>query len=116
MGLKIKWNDDRVRGAITACLLISRARLARDDRENLIQESLVEYRADPEGYKADKKTWPDVREMGSLKKPADVAYYQSLLAATDRLSAKLGHSKIQFNSLLELDNYLVASLGRVASP
>ena len=113
MGLKIKWNDDRVRGAITALLLVGRARLARGEREDLIQESLAEYRADPEDYKTNKRTWPDGREIGPLTKPADVTYYQNLLAATDRLSAKLGQSKIQFNSLLELDNYLVASLGRV---
>lgn len=116
MGLKIKWNDDRVRGAITACLLVGRARLARGEREDLVREALAEYRADPEAYKANKRTWPDVRETGPLTKPADVAHYTSLLAATDRLSAKLNQSKIQFNSLLELDNYLVATLGRVAAP
>src|SRR4051812_19327167 len=116
MGLKIKWNDDRVRGAITALLLIGRARLSRGERENLVQESLAEYRADPEEYKANKRTWPDVRATAPLVKPADIAYYQNLLAATDRLAAKLSQSKIQFNSLLELDNYLVASLGRLALP
>lgn len=116
MGLKIKWNDDRVRGAITACLLIGRARLARGDKENLVQESLAEYRADPEGYKASKKTWPEARDLSPLTRPAEVAHYQNLLAATDRLSARLSQSKIQFNSLLELDNYLVATLGRVTAP
>jgi hypothetical protein len=116
MGLKIKWNDDRVRGAIQACLLIGRARLARGEREDLVKAALAEYRADPEDYKANKRTWPDVRETGSLTRPADVACYTNLLAATDRLSAKLSQSKIQFNSLLELDNYLVATLGRAAAP
>jgi hypothetical protein len=116
MGLKIKWNDDRVRGAITACLLIGRARLARGEREDLVKEALAEYRADPEGFKANKREWPDARETGPLTKAADVERYKNLLAATDRLSAKLGQSKIQFNSLLELDNYLVATLGRVVVP
>jgi hypothetical protein len=116
MGLKIKWNDDRVRGAIQACLLIGRARLARGERTDLVREALAEYRADPEDYKAAKRTWPDLRETGPLTRPADVIYYTSLIAAADRLSAKLSQSKIQFNSLLELDNYLVATLGRVAAP
>ncbi len=114
MGLKIKGNDDRVRGAILAILLLGRARLARGDRENLIQEALAEYRADPEGFKAKKRTWPEVRETGPLAKATDVAYYRNLLAATDQLTARLVQSKILFNSLLELDNYLVASLGRVS--
>lgn len=116
MGLKIKWNDDRVRGAITALLLIGRDRLARGLADDLIRAALAEYRADPEGYKASKRTWPDVRELGPLTKPAQVAYYQNLLAATDRLSTRLAQSKIQFNSLLELDNYLGATLGRVSTP
>jgi len=116
MGLKIKGNDDRVRGAITGCLLIGRARLAQGRRENLIQEALATYRGDPEDYKANKRTWPDVRELGPLNRPADMAHYQNLLAAADRLTARLVQSKIQFNSLLELDNYLVASLGRVVAP
>jgi hypothetical protein len=115
MGLKIKWNDDRVRGAITAVLLVGRARLARGETEDVVPAALAEYRADPAGYKENKRDWPEVRALGPLTKPAHVAYYQNLLAATDRLSAKLAQSKIQFNSLLELDNYLAASLGRVSS-
>jgi hypothetical protein len=113
MGLKIKGNDDRVRGAITAVLLIGRERLKRGASENLIKVSLEEYRADPETYKASRRTWPDAHETSSLSKTADVAYYQNLLAATERLATKLAESKIQFNSLLELDNYLIASLERV---
>jgi len=113
MALKIKGNDDRVRGAITALLLIGRARLARGEAENLVRASLEEYRADPETYKASRRTWPDVRETASLTRPADVAYYRNLLTATDRLATKLVESKILFNSLLELDNYLIAALERV---
>ena len=113
MGLKIKGNDDRVRGAITALLFIGRARLSRGARENLIRASLEEYRADPETYKVSRREWPDVRETASLTKQADAIYYQNLLAATDRLATKLAESKIQFNSLLELDNYLIARLERV---
>src|SRR6478736_6062704 len=58
MALKIKGSDDRVRGAITAILLVGRARLARGERENLVPAALAEYRADPEGYKLGKRTWP----------------------------------------------------------
>ena len=68
MGLKIKWNDDRVRGATTAILLISRDRLHRGETDDLIQASLTEYRADPEGYKARKAAWADARELGPLTK------------------------------------------------
>ena len=113
MALKIKGNDDRVRAAVTAILLLGRERLRRGETNDLVQASLAEYRADPEGYKAARRTWPDVRQLGPLANPAAVAHYQALLAATDRLAARLAESKIVFNSLLELDNYLVASLGRV---
>jgi hypothetical protein len=113
MGLKIKGSDDRVRGAITAALLIARDKLSRGERDDLVRASLEEYRADPEAYKESRRTWPDVRESAGLTKPADVAYYRNLLAATERLASKLAASKIQFNSLLELDNYLTAHLERV---
>ncbi len=110
MGLKIKWNDDRVRGAITAILLIGRERLHRGETEDLVKASLHEYRADPVGYKANKAVWADARELGPLTKPAHVAYYRNLLQATDALLKKIEQNKRQSNSLLELDNYLVASL------
>ena len=108
--MKIKWNDDRVRGAMTALLLISRDRLARGETENLIQEALAEYRADPETYKQRKKTWADARELGPLRNPRHVAYYRNLLSTTDRLLEKFTQAKRQFNSLLELDNALLEHL------
>ena len=113
MGLKIKWNDDRVRGATTAILLIGRDRLRRGATNDLIQSALAEYRDDPDGYKASKATWADVKEIGPLKNPQHVAYYKSLIAAIDGLAAKMAKQKTQFNSLLELDNWLVASLQKV---
>jgi hypothetical protein len=113
MALKIKWNDDRVRGATTAILLISRDRLHRGETEDLVKASLAEYRADPEGYKARKAAWADARDLGPLTKPAHVAYYRNLLAAIDALLKKMAQNKRQSNSLLELDNYLVASLQNV---
>ena len=110
MALKIKWNDDRVRGATTAILLIGRDRLARGQTADLIRASLAEYRADPEGYKQSRKTWPDVRELGPLSKPSRVAYYQDLTARIDRLTENWTQAKRQFNSLLELDNALVEQI------
>ncbi len=110
MRLKIKWNDDRVKAATRAILLIGRERLARGEATDLIQASLAEYRADPEGYKANKATWADVHELGPLTKPSHRVYYLNLQTAIDRLTEKMTQAKRQFNSLLELDNYLVSSL------
>ncbi len=110
MGLKIKWNDDRVKGATTAILLIGRDRLARGKKDDLVQRSLADYRDDPEGYKAAKAGWADPRELGPLTNPQHVAYYRNLVAAVDALLKKMTENKRQSNSLLELDNYLVASL------
>ena len=110
MGLKIKWNDDRVRGATTAILLIGRDRLFRGETASLIQASLAEYRADPEGYKRNKAIWANARETGPLGQPRHVAYYKDLISDIDRLTAKWTQAKRQFNSLLELDNALAAQL------
>lgn len=111
MALKIKWSDDRVKGTVTALLLLSRDRLARGETEDLIAAALADYRADPDGYKENKRAWPDAREAGPLQKPAHLDYYRQLIADTGRLVAKWTQAKRQFNSLLELDNALVASLG-----
>lgn len=113
MRLKIKWNDDRVRGATTAILLIGRERLARGLGTDLVAASLVEYRADPDGYKERKRGWPDAAEPGPLTQPGQVVHYRNLQAAIARLTQRMTEGKRQFNSLLELDNYLIASLGKV---
>jgi len=113
MGLKIKWNDDRVRGAATAILLISRELLQRGETEDLVQKALQEYRADPEGYKLSKVAWPDARDTSSLTKPSHLAYYRNLITAIDALLKKMEQGKRQSNSLLELDNYLITSLRHV---
>ena len=113
MALKIKWNDDRVRGATTAILLLCRDRLARGETENLIQTSLAEYRADPKGYKEKKAAWADAGEPGPLGNPQQLAYYRNLVSAADALLQKWTQAKRQFNSLLELDNALVAQLQNV---
>ena len=110
MALKIKWNDDRVKGATTAILLISRDRLARGKTEKLVQLALADYREDPEGYKQSRKTWADARELGPLKNPRHVAHYKELIADIDRLTAKWTQARRQFNSLLELDNALIEQM------
>jgi hypothetical protein len=110
MALKIKWNDDRVKGATTAILLIARARLVRGKKDDLVQRSLTDYRDDPDGYKELKASNPDIRDLSPLKNPHHVALYKNLLAAVDALLKKMEQNKRQSNSLLELDNYLVASL------
>lgn len=113
MGLKIKWNDDRVRGTTTALLLISRDRLSRGETDDLIASSLAEYRDDLAAYKTKKATWLAVNDVTSLKHPLDVAYYQKLVSTVDRLVGKMVEGKRQFNSLTELDNFLIFTLGRV---
>ena len=113
MGLKIKWNDDRVRGATTALLLISRDRLSRGETRDLIETSLALYRDDPDGFKKNRAAWPDVTELGPLTKPQHVAYYKNLRAAVDALSEKMAQGKRQFNSLTELDNFLISALKNV---
>jgi hypothetical protein len=114
MRLKIKWNDDRVRGATTAILLISRDRLIRGESlADMIEASLAEYRADPEGYKEKKRAWADALEPGPLTKPLHLDYYRNLQAAIAQLMQRMTDGKRQFNSLLELDNYLASSLAGV---
>ncbi len=114
MGLKIKWNDDRVRGTTTALLLIARDRLRRGETDDLIASSLAEYRSDPATYKANRAIWPAVNDVASLKNPSHVAYYQKLVATVDRLVVKMIEGKRLFNSLTELDNFLIFTLGRVS--
>jgi hypothetical protein len=110
MALKIKWNDDRVREAAKAILLIGRLHIARGQTTDLVRTALTEYRADPAGYKANKATWPGAREPGPLTQPAHLAAHLALQGAIDRLMDKMARAKRQFNSLAELDNALVANL------
>jgi hypothetical protein len=110
MRLKIKWNDDRVRGATTALLLICRDYLSRGMTVDLIETALAEYREDPAGYKKNKATWPDIKNLGPLTNPQQVAFYKKLLLAVEALLQKTEQSKRQFNSLPDLDHYLVTAL------
>jgi hypothetical protein len=113
MGLKIKWNDDRIRGTTKALLLIARDRLSRGDTADLIAASLASYRADSAAYKQAKVAWEDVAQAGPLRQPRDVAYYAKLRATVDGMLRKMVQAKRQFNSLTELDNFLVFTLQRV---
>jgi hypothetical protein len=113
MGMKIKWNDDRVRGTTTAVLLISRDRLSRGVADDLIRAALADYRHDPAAYKAAKATWAKVGEVGPLTNPGHIAYYRSLLSTVEAMVKKMVQAKRQFNSLAELDNFLIFTLNRV---
>lgn len=110
MALKIKWNDDRVTEAARAVLLIGRTRLALGQTTDLVRSALAEYRADPAAYKANKKVWPETRELGPLTQTTHVAAYRALHGAVDRLMERMTRTKRQFNSLTELDNALIANL------
>ena len=110
MGFKIKWNDDRVRGTTTALLLISRDRIGRDDAKDLIQASLAAFRDDPDGYKKNTATWADANDLGPLTDARHVAHYKMLLSAVEGIVKKIVEGKRQFNSLTELDNFLVFTL------
>jgi hypothetical protein len=107
--MKIKWNDDRVRAAATALLLISRERLARGITHDLIAASLAEFRADPAGYK-NLATRADGSGAATMLAPGNLVRYQSLSSAVDQLLKQWARNKRQFNSLLELDNAFVAHL------
>jgi hypothetical protein len=112
---KIKWNDDRIKQTLTAVLLISRARLARGLTQDLIAEALLSYRNDYKAYKDEhwdktKAAMSDPKDLGSLKNPNHVAYYKNLLVQVDAMSARFKKNQIQFNSLIELDKYLVTYL------
>jgi hypothetical protein len=113
MGLKIKWNDDRVRAATTAVLLIARDRLRRGLTDDLIRTSLTDYRNDPTAYKDNKSLWTNVDDLAPLANTPYTDYYGRLLVGVARISEKIVRGKRQFNSLSELDNFLVATLGRV---
>lgn len=111
MGLKIKWNDDRVRGTATALLLIARDRLSRGQTTDLIRASLADYRRDPTDYKLRKAGWPDVRETQPLTNAGHIATYQKLRSAVDGVLRQFVEGRRQFNSLIELDNFLIFTLG-----
>jgi hypothetical protein len=112
MALKIKWNDDRIKGAATAVLLITRDRLAQGHWGGLITAALEEYRHDYDGYKATypKRDLAAAKDASILTDSGRRAHYERLLAAVEVLLARLERNKTQFSSLKELDNYLALNL------
>jgi len=103
MGLKIKWNDDRVRGTTAAVLLIARDRLARGETDDLICRALADFRDDPAGYKVKRAAWAPVNESGPLTPPGQAAYYLKLVSTVDGLVKKWsgvnGSSTVSANSI-----------------
>ncbi len=112
---KIKGDDDRVKQTVRALLLLARDKLNRGETADLIASSLAEFRDDPASLKARhwnkaEGTWSDPKDVTSLKLARHVTYYRNPLAEVDAMTARFKRNRIQFNSLVELDNYLVTYL------
>jgi hypothetical protein len=112
---KIKWNDDRIKQTLTALLPISRTRLVRGETKDLISKSLAEYRTDPASYKEEygdksKTASNDPMVVEALKNTKHLDYYKNLLSKTASLTTKFEKNRVQFNSVIELDKYLVTYL------
>jgi len=112
MSLKIKWNDDRIRGAATAVLLLSRDRLLRKETTGLVQNALDVFRHDLDAYKSAHpiRTLAAAKDVGAFKDAYHREAYEKLLAAVESLLGRLEKNHTQFNSLTELDNYLIFNL------
>lgn len=113
MALKIKWNDDRVRDATNAILLIGRDRILRGQIEDLAQHCLAEFRHEPQAYAAKKDAWAPPREIGPLKQNGHIATFKRLIETIDRLLAKATLAKRRFTSLEDLDHWLISGLRNV---
>jgi hypothetical protein len=112
MGVKIKSNDDRVKAAAMAVLLIGRDRLARAQPVGMITAALSEFRNDYEGYKNDhpKRDMVEAKDASALTNVARREDYLKLVAAVEVLLARIDKNRTEFNSVLELDNYLAFNL------
>ncbi len=112
MGVKIKSNDDRVKTAAIAVLLLCRDRMARAQSGGLVTAALAEFRNDYDGYKADhpKRDLATARDGSMLTNAARREDYLKLVAAVEALLARIEKNRTEFNSLLELDNYLAFNL------
>lgn len=118
MALNIKWNDDRIPATISAVLLIVRADLARGVAGDVIERAVRAWRDDPQAIKAlyPRRDREAVREPGPLAGTRGAATYQKLNDAADRFLDKLKKSRRRFNSLEELDNFLIFNLRPVLEP
>lgn len=121
--MKIKANDDRILATAAAVLLLSRERWGRGETgPGMIGAALAEYRDDYDGFKArfPKRDLAAAKDLAGMvehiKSAALRTRYQELIEAMDVVLARIARGKIQFNSLLELDNYFVANLRRFDAP
>ena len=112
MGVKIKPNDDRIKVAAIAILLLARDRMARAQTGELITRALAEFRTDYDGYKADHpvRDLATARDGSMLTNAARRADYLKLVAAVEAVLAKIAKNGTEFSSLLELDNFLAFNL------
>ena len=112
MGVKIKANDDRIKAAAVAVLLLSRDRMARAQSGGLITAALTEFRDDYAGYKNDhpQRTMAEAKDGSMLTNAARRADYLKLVAAVETILARIERNKTEFSSLLELDNFLAFNL------
>lgn len=112
MGVKIKSNDDRIKAAAVAVLLLSRDRMARAQSGGLITAALAEFRNDYDGYKHDhpQRTLAAAKDSSALTNAARREDYLKLVAAVEALLARIEKNRTEFSSLLELDNYLAFNL------
>ena len=112
MAVKIKSNDDRVKAAAIAVLLLSRDRLARAQPGGMITAALDEFRNDYEGYKHDhpKRDMEEAKDAEALTNAARREDYLQLVAAVEALLARIAKNRTEFSSLLELDNFLAFNL------
>jgi len=112
MGVKIKANDDRIKMAAVAVLLLTRDRMARAQAGGLITAALTDFREDYEGYKHDHpvRTMAEAKDGSMLTNAARRSDYLKLVAAVEALLARIERNGTQFSSLLELDNFLAFNL------
>jgi hypothetical protein len=112
MGVKIKSNDDRIKVAAIAVLLLARDRMARAQPAGMITAALAELRNDYDGYKNDhpKRDLVEAKDASALTNAARREDYLKLVAAVEALLARIEKNRTEFSSLLELDNYLAFNL------
>ena len=116
MGMKIKFNDDRIKATAAAVLLIGRTRLGRGEEGPWIGDAFADFRAEPEAFKAafPKRELAEARDLAVLvevvKQPRRREHYERLIAAVDVMLARIERNKTQFSSLVELDNFFAFNL------
>lgn len=117
--MKIKANDDRIKSTAAAVLLLCREAWGQGATgPGLIGDALLAYRDDYDGFKArfPKRDLAEAKDLAAMVEHiADTGgreRYQALLDAIDVVLGRIERGKIQFSSLVELDNYFIANLRR----